>query len=501
MSHAKTVVTLDAVKGLAKRLKFELKAEGDPKKHTDCLNLAARSFGYRDWHACEGSLVDRGKMLRDRARKVSKRVHVLSEENLNDWIDQSRQQAGRPCFNLDRETRLDGNVVAHLCPALDGFDETEELSAIATLMARSGQASGRSVRVVDMDTLSEVREVDKCVLSDFLGREYNPGLRNRFGFLPSSLDVLYDLISDPDWSAPVPGQELILSLDLFYAANRPYLRRLTQIGRDNGIRLLLHYGSSSYRTGFTTYVSGESPWSGLLGRPVSNGELLGEPDGMRPRPVRRVRVQRGEMSLSFRSDPETGLRTPSPGDLLDGSHLVAHARTYRTGGGNALVGASNFFVGDPDIKILCLDAEFLPGRVGADLWSRTFGGLPPSGGVWGLISALSGIRADPGKRDRPVLWVDTHLDQDADLVDDLDELAAHLRRSDVRLILSLWHVDLKLARMPRLVRAFDGWLVNQGAEFPVCDSVFPGGYGIATNATRDPLVLRRSDIDTLIASF
>jgi hypothetical protein len=180
---------------------------------------------------------------------------------------------------------------------------------------------------------------------------------------------------------------------------------------------------------------------------------------------------------------------------------VAHARTYRTGGGNALVGASNFFVGDPDIKILCLDAEFLPGRVGADLWSRTFGGLPPSGGVRGLISALSGIRADPGKRDRPVLWVDTHLDQDADLVDDLDELAAHLRRSDVRLILSLWHVDLKLARMPRLVRAFDGWLVNQGAEFPVCDSVFPGGYGIATNATRDPLVLRRSDIDTLIASF
>lgn len=498
MSQVKTVVTLDAVKGLAKSLKLELNGAENPRKHTDCLNIAARAFGYRDWHSCEGHLVHREEMLKNRAREVSTRVRLLSEGALNDWIEKSRCQAGRPGFNLKADTRLFGNSLVHLCTSLDGFDEKEELSAIATLMALPSQASGRSVRVVRMDSLSGITKEDGRTLSEFLGREVEPGRRNQLGFSPSPLNQLYDLISDPDWSAPDPTQELILVLNLFSAVNKPYLRRLIRIGQKNGIRLLLHYGSDSYRNGFETYVSGESRWSGLLGRPVTNGELLGEPEAPKPRPASRIRVQRGEFSLSFRLNPEAGLRAPSVRDLLDGAHLMAHARTYRVG--NGFDGASNFFADNPDISIIRLDEECVPGRTGAKVWSHAFGGPPPSGGVRGLMNALSVIRPAPGGADRPVLWVDTHLDQGADMVDALGELSERLRRSDVRLILSLWHTDLKQARLPKFFRAFDGWLVNAGSEISVCDPVFPGGYGAARNETRTPLVLRRSDIEELTSA-
>lgn len=497
MSHVKTVVTLDAIKGLARRLKSELKAEGAPKKHTDCLNLAARSFGYRDWHACEGHLADHASRMRQREPRLSSRVRELSDRGFSDWILRIRDNPDHPRCNLDVDTRLDGNIIAHLCTLTTGFDAATELSGIATLMSRAARARGVRARVVDMSLFAIPSDEDHAWVSAHIGSEYRNGGIERSGTHQNAVETLYEALSEVDGYVTSTGTELIVVASMFDMSSKPYFRRLLALGERARVRFLLYYQLAAYHVPFRSYMSGESPWSGVLGRPVTNLHRV-EGGVLSPSlKETRIRVRRGDMTLAIAGVEGEGLTPPTALSILERGGLITHLRNHSIN--KTFRGASDFFVDAPDLPILHMGHDFRPSSRGYSLWSRLTGAPVPSGGVEGLLSALASSRTQNGGVPAGLIWVNTSAESARPIIRGLNRVRDIVNDAGIRLVLSFWDDDLEKSDLNILIEQADGWLIDAGSSLPVCDSVFPGGFGMGRNATGEGLALRSSDIAALLA--
>jgi hypothetical protein len=364
-------------------------------------------------------------------------------------------------------------------------------------MARAAQARGLDARVVDMTLfVDELNDQDQAWISKHIGLEYRSGKIERSGLHQDAADSLYEVLSEADGNVLSTNTELIVVVSMIYVSSKPYFRRLLALGERARVRFLFCYQTVDLHVPFLPYMSGESPWSGLLGRPVTNLHLVGGDIIAPSLKETRIRILRGDMMLRIGTGEHEDFAPPTALSVLEGGGLITHLESCSPK--KMFKGASDFFVDTPDIPVLCLGHDFRPSPCGAPLWSRLTGAPTPSGGVEGLLSAFASSRKQNGGLADGIIWVRTSAESASTLLSQLSRVREIVHGAGIRLVLSFFDEYLKRTEVTDLVNHTDSWLIDAGSHLPVRDKIFPGDFGIVKNATGRALALRGSDIESLL---
>lgn len=121
------LITVDQAKSDARLLRMQLRAQGQPASHGNCLEMVAHSHGYKDWNALRAVLVR--KLAVD--WMVGGRIQGLYRRHAFTATIASVNKVGRDCFHV--KIRLDKAIDVVSFASFSNFRKT-----ICTVVDASG---------------------------------------------------------------------------------------------------------------------------------------------------------------------------------------------------------------------------------------------------------------------------------------------------------------------------------------------------------------------------